>query len=78
MKKVELQSILGKYCKEYREQHLNLTLSELSEDSGVHYKTLYSFENGQSSNLYIFYLYFNRADSFNHFTDGLKEVLNNE
>lgn len=66
-----LQIIVGNYCKRIRELDLELTLKELSEDSGINYKTLYSFESGLSSNLYIFYIYYNRSSDKKLFLKGL-------
>ena len=77
MEKLELQNIVGSFCSKYRRDHLKLSLSELSEDTGVNYKTLYSFESGQSSNLYIFYLYYNRSKDQPKFVRDLREVLEN-
>lgn len=70
-----LQLTVGEYCKRIREQGLKLTLTELSDDSGIHYKTLYSFESGLSSNLYIFYIYYNRSSDKKLFLTGLKDEL---
>ena len=77
MEKLELQNIVGGFCSKYRRDHLKLTLSELSEDTGVNYKTLYSFESGQSSNLNIFYLYYNRSKDQPKFVRDLREALEN-
>lgn len=75
MYKKLLQSIIGKYCKEIREQDLELTLKELSEKSGIHYKTLYSFESGLSSNINILYKYYDRCSNKESFLLGLIDEL---
>lgn len=77
MEKLELQNIVGNFCSKYRRDNLKLTLIELSKDTGVNYKTLYSFESGQSSNLYIFYLYYNRSKDQPKFIKDLREALEN-
>ena len=70
-----LQMEVGKFCKKYREDVLNLSLQELSNDSGINYKTLYSFESGLSSNLYIFFLYYNRSPKPEIFLNELMETV---
>ena len=67
-----LQETVGKYCKNYRENTLKMDLKTFSEIAEIPYKTLYSFESGLSSNLYIYYLYYvNSTDT----TDVLKNLL---
>lgn len=70
-----LQIEVGKFCKKYREDVLKLSLQELSDDSGINYKTLYSFESGLSSNLYIFFLYYNRSPKPEIFLNELMETV---
>lgn len=73
--KKRLQLEVGKFCKKHREDVLNLSLQELSDDSGINYKTLYSFESGLSSNLYIFFLYYNRSPKPEIFLNELLETV---
>ena len=70
-----LQTTVGKYCRGIRELDLKLSLKGLSDDSGIKYKTLYSFESGLSSNLYIFYIYYNRSSDKKLFLKGLLDEL---
>lgn len=42
---------IGKFCKYFRSEVLNLTLIEMSEKVNVKNTTLSSFENGRSTNL---------------------------
>ena len=42
---------IGKFCKYFRSEVLNLTLFEMSEKVDVKNTTLSSFENGRSTNL---------------------------
>ena len=76
--KRELQELLGRFCKQYRIEQLGLSLKQLSEDSGVPYKTLYSFEIGLSSNLYMFYIYYNRSLDKQHFLENLIKIIEGE
>lgn len=41
---------IGKFCKYYRTELLNLTLDEMSKQVKVKKTTLSSFENGRSTN----------------------------
>lgn len=70
-----LQIEVGKFCKEHREEVLNLTLKELSYETDINYKTLYSFETGLSSNLYIFFVYYNRSPKPEMFLNELLETV---
>ena len=70
-----LQLEVGRFCKDHRETVLNLSLQELSDDSGINYKTLYSFESGLSSNLYIFFLYYNRSPKPEMFLNELLKTV---
>ena len=42
---------IGKFCKYFRSEVLNLTLAEMSDKVNVKNSTLSSFENGRSTNL---------------------------
>ena len=53
---------VGKFCKYFRTELLNLTLEELSEKTGVKVATLSSFENGRSRNLEHINLYLKFAN----------------
>ena len=50
---------VGKFCKYFRTELLNLTLEELSEKTGVKKTTLSSFENGRSTNYTHIIKYYN-------------------
>ncbi len=41
---------IGKFCKYFRSEVLNLTLNEMSAKVNINISTLSSFENGRSSN----------------------------
>ena len=41
---------IGKFCKYFRSEKLNMTLNEMSNKVNVNVSTLSSFENGRSTN----------------------------
>lgn len=53
-----IRTILGDECRRSRIFGLEKTLKELSNKTGINLKTLSGFENGRSSNFYLFYVYF--------------------
>ena len=61
----EMKLLAAKRLREFRKDVLKLTLPELSRRSGIHVKTLYSFENGQSPNMTYLQVYFNQTDETN-------------
>ena len=48
---------VGEICKEYRIKYITDNLKEFARMIGINYKTLWSFENGQSTNYTILYKY---------------------
>lgn len=70
-----LQETVGKYCRNYRENVLKMDLKSFSEITEIPYKTLYSFESGLSSNLYIYYLYYFRSKDKTGFAENLLNEL---
>ena len=52
-------SSIGKFCKYFRREVLNLTLNEMSELVDVKNTTLSSFENGRSTNYKHLVKYYN-------------------
>ena len=53
---------IGKFCKYFRSEVLNLTLTEMSDKVNVKNSTLSSFENGRSSNFSHVNKYYNCGD----------------
>ena len=53
---------IGKFCKYFRSEMLNLTLTEMSDKVNVKNSTLSSFENGRSSNFSHVNKYYNCGD----------------
>ena len=76
MNKKELQKVIGSYCKDFRENEMRVDLSVLSKEFDINYKTLYSFELGLSSNIYLFYLYYSYTDNKQQFIEGLYGTKN--
>lgn len=78
MNKKELQKVVGSYCKDFRENTMQVDLGVLAKEFDINYKTLYSFELGLSSNIYLYYLYFSYTDKKEQFIEGLygKELFN--
>ena len=61
----EMKLLVAERLKEFRRDVLKIGLAELSRRSGVHFKTLCSFENGMSTNMNHFQTYFNQTDETN-------------
>ena len=53
---------IGKFCKYFRSEVLNLTLTEMSDKVNVKNSTLSSFENGRSTNYNHVIKYYNCGD----------------
>lgn len=70
-----LQMVVGRFCKQHREEVMKQSLQDLADESGINYKTLYSFETGLSSNLNIFFLYYNRSSEPELFLNGLLQTV---
>lgn len=71
MNKKEFQKVIGSYCKDFRENTMKVDLSVLAKEFDINYKTLYSFELGLSSNMYLYYLYYSYTDNKQQFIEGL-------
>ena len=73
----EMKLLAAKRLREFRKDVLKLTLPELSRRSGIHVKTLYSFENGQSPNMIYLQVYFNQTDETNEqqYLDLVNQLL---
>lgn len=74
MNKKELQKVIGSYCKDFRENEMRVALSVLSKEFDINYKTLYSFELGLSSNIYLVYLYYSYTDKKQQFLEGFYDT----
>ena len=56
--KIPIKNI-GQFCKLYRTYVLDLTLEEMSKQTGVKVPTISSFENGRSTNSKHIEMYYN-------------------
>ena len=56
--KISVKNI-GQFCKLYRTYVLDLTLEEMSKQTGVKVPTISSFENGRSTNSKHIEMYYN-------------------
>lgn len=61
---------MQKFCKQFRELNLSITLSEMQKQTGVKISTISAFENGRSNNLNHLYLYINCCK-----TEGQEKVF---
>lgn len=64
---------IGQFCKMYRTYVLDLTLEEMSKQTGVKVPTISSFENGRSTNSKHIEMYYNLSK----FDDERKFFRNN-
>ena len=73
----EMKLLAAERLKEFRRDVLKIGLAELSRRSGVHFKTLCSFENGMSTNMNHFQTYFNQTDETNEqqFIDMIHQLM---
>lgn len=53
---------VGQFCRYFRSEVLNLTLTEMSDKVNVKNSTLSSFENGRSTNLEHIHNYYKCGD----------------
>lgn len=62
--KYNLAEVSGKFCKQFRESFLRVSLTDMGELYGISIKNLSNFENTESNVLdYIFY-YYDLADDY--------------
>jgi len=59
-----MRNRVGNICKKYREQFICDSLMEYSRITGINYKTLWSFEHGESSNIKILLEYMDRIPTW--------------
>lgn len=78
MEDKEMVKRMGWYCKKYREDVLNLTLTDFSDEVNDNMKNIHAFEYGRANNIkYLTYYYKMSCDLYkDEFLKGLfKEVL---
>lgn len=68
---------VGKYCREFRINELELSLKDFSNITGLNNKNVNAFEYGRANNIrYLFYYYRLCNDALkNKFSKGLFEIL---
>lgn len=64
MDKENLKLKVAKYCKEYREKQLMLSLTEFSNLNNVSFKNVWAFENGKANNIIYLYYYYHLSKGF--------------
>ena len=62
---LDMKLLVGKRLREFREDVLKISALDLSERTGIHVKTIRSFENGMSTNMTHLQTYFNQTDETN-------------
>lgn len=70
--------LIGEYCKEFRQEVLNMSLTEFAKLTGENLKNIHAFEKGRANNIKYLYLYYYLADEEqrNEFAIGLFELIN--
>lgn len=64
---------VGYFCKNFRMNVLNKTLSDICKDTNIKIKTLSAFENGRANNIKYLFLYFHACndEQKKQFLEGL-------
>lgn len=80
MKGVEtMRNEIQKFCKKFRRSTLHMTLKQVSEVTGVNFRTISSFENGNSNNINHLFMYVvscETPEQLATFNQGIIEALN--
>jgi len=73
----DMKLLVAKRLREFREDVLRISALDLSERTGIHVKTIRSFENGLSSNMSHLQTYFNQTDETNEqqFIDMIHQLM---
>lgn len=69
---------IQEFCREFRTEHLKITLMEIQEKYGIPYKALSAFENGRSTNikhLNTYYLLCKNQVDRNEFIKGFDKAM---
>lgn len=61
IKDKQRKSTIGKECRKFRKNFLNLTQEQVSEELGISQRALSVFENGLSDNMFILIYYINKG-----------------
>lgn len=68
----EITKDIGRFCKQYRKDYLNITMSDFAETRGLNLPSVSAFESGRSSNIKFMYHYYLQS------SDIQKKVFKNE
>ena len=73
----DMKLLVAKRLREFREDVLKISALDLSERTGIHVKTIRSFENGLSTNMSHLQHYFNQTDETNEqqFIDLIHQLM---
>ena len=69
---------LTEFCKDFRINHLKITLQEVQDKYGIPFKALSAFENGRSTNvnhLNTYYLLCKTKEDRKAFVDGFDKAM---
>ncbi len=68
---------IGKFCRKFREDVLNVSLTEFARLTGENLKNIHAFEKGRANNIKYLYLYYDLADEeqTREFAIGLFEII---
>ena len=58
----ELVKRVGLFCKQFREDHLNISLTEFCKITNQNIKNVNAFEYGRANNIKYLYYYYKLAD----------------
>lgn len=53
---------IGKFCRKFRVEVLNVSLTEFARLTGENLKNVHAFEKGRANNIKYLYLYYDLAD----------------
>ncbi len=69
--------VIGNYCRKFREETLNLNLTDFSKLTKSNLKNIHAFEKGRANNIRYLYLYYDVAtdEQKELFARGLFEVI---
>lgn len=76
--KIKTLDSIPSFCKQFRENILQITLKEMEIKTGVKLSTISAFENGRSNNLNHLYLYVDSCVNSDHdeiFLAGIRNLL---
>ena len=66
----EIKKAVGKFCKKFRVNYLEISMTDFADKTGLSVQNINAFEGGRSSNMKYLFYYHNFAD-----TQELKDVF---